>query len=120
MSHHDGDRPRGLLEGRESGIALHDDDVHPEPDQLGGELRIAVGPALGVPDQEGESLVFHVAEFPQPLPEGLEAGVEAGAPGCEDADLGHLGRLLRLGGERRGEEAEGPRHERPSVHYSIT
>ena len=82
MSHHDGDRPRGLLEGRESGIALHDDDVHPEPDQLGGELRIAVGPALGVPDQEGESLVFHVAEFPQPLPEGLEAGVEAGAPAC--------------------------------------
>jgi len=43
--------------------------------------------------------------------------VEAGGPGCEDADLGHLGRLLRLGGERR-EHATGDRvEEGPSIHH---
>ena len=34
---------------------------------------------------------------------------------------GHLPRLLRLGGERRGEEAAGQRaDERSPVHHSIT
>jgi hypothetical protein len=35
---------------------------------------------------------------------------------CEDPDSMDLGRLLRLGGERRGEEAEASRDERSPVH----
>jgi len=48
------------------------DDVHLEPDQLGGEIRkslvLSVGPAVG--DDEG--LTLDVAEVAQPLSEGVE------------------------------------------------
>jgi hypothetical protein len=37
--------------------------------------------------------------------------------GREDADAWHLPRLLRLGGERRGEDGKGARQKRASIDH---
>jgi hypothetical protein len=60
-------------------------------------------------------------ELAQPLPERVEQGRPIGTGRqTKKTYLRHLSRLLRLGGERRGEEAGGQGEERPPVHHSIT
>jgi hypothetical protein len=67
-------------------------------------------------------LALNPPELAQPLPERVEQGRPIGrGRQTKKTYPRHLPRLLRLGGERRGEEAarQGP-EERPPVHHSIT
>jgi hypothetical protein len=72
---------------------------------------------------ESDAAPFLVPHLSERLSEGrppLEAGCVRRAV-VERPYQGHLRGLLRLGGERRGEEAAGDHaKERSSVHYSIT
>jgi hypothetical protein len=66
-------------------------------------------------------LILDVSEITQPLAEHLE---ERRRPGnhMKISDSRHLPGPLRLGGERRGEEAAAThaRNECPSIHHSMT
>jgi len=67
-------------------------------------------------DLEEHGLPLEVTEVSQPLPECLEAKVRGMGRVCDHANSGHAARLLRLGGERRGEEADSQgTDERPSI-----
>src|SRR4030095_17008552 len=91
-------------------------------DQLRRQRGEPLGPALGVAilDQQGAAL--DVAKVPQLLEARLSrAGIRALQIERQLADAGNVPRLLRLGGERRGEEATSYGANEPaSVHYSIT
>ena len=106
LGHHDGDRRRGRLEGRERCVALNDEEVDLELNQLGDEPRKALGSVLGGAHEQGEVLVLRVTELPQPLTEGLEAGTEEVAPARQDTDPCSPGRLRRLSGDQRGVQGE--------------
>jgi hypothetical protein len=104
---HDRQRRRGLLRGQGGeGAADGHDDIDLERDQLGRQSGELLGLPLGIPVFDQEVAAFDVTEVTQSLMEGL-AHVEVS--GCQVerqvAYSSDLGRLLGLGGERRGEEA---------------
>src|SRR6476469_9600707 len=70
---------------------------------------------------ESHVLALAVAQLVEPLQQRLHRrGVLPGSEG-EEADSVHLPRRLRLGGERRGEEAAGDHaKEGSSLHYPMT
>ncbi len=72
-----------------------------------GEFGIAFGPTMSVSVLDGDVLALDVAEVEQPLPEcrsvRLSRRCRFGRE--QDTDPRHSPRLLRRGGERRGEEA---------------
>src|SRR5262249_17943389 len=116
------DRRRGSLEGQGCGRASRDDHVHLEGKELGNELGEALVLALRPAILDNDGAAPDVTEGTQPVAKrsdeiGLE--VRAGVP--EEADTVDLPRLLRLGGERRGEEPAGhTADERSSGGHSIT
>ena len=67
-------------------------------------------------------LAFDIAQFTQALPETLDrVGPNGTGRRAKSSNPRHLPRRLRLGGERRGEEAtRQAADERPPVHHSIT
>jgi hypothetical protein len=75
-----------------------------------------------VANLQDERFSFDVAKFPQPLPERLEKWrCRRWSARTRVPDLRDLGRLLRLGGEWRGDKAASESSdERPPIHYSIT
>ena len=100
-----------------------DDDVHPEPHQVGRELRKPSGVALGPAGLDQDVPVLDPAALPQLFPEALpQANLRrVGGLFPQDADAIHLPRLLRLGGERRGERTGQRGHQKAAaVHYSMT
>src|SRR4029453_14955992 len=70
---------------------------------------------------DGERPAFDVAELTQPLPEAMRRGrIERGMPRHQEADPRRPSNRLRLGGERRGEEAaRHSREKRSSVHGTV-
>ena len=89
-------------------------------DQISREGRKPLDLAVGAPVLEGEVLILDVSEITLPLAKHLK---ERRRPGnhVKISDSRHLPGPLRLGGERRGEEAarQGAK-EGPSIHHSIT
>src|SRR5262249_17330150 len=99
-----------------------DNQINVQPDQFRDEIRVPFSLALGEPVLDGDILVSDPAEVAQALFERLDVrrGGRRG-PTPQIPDLGDLLRLLRLGGERRSEEAASDHaKERPSLHHSIT
>ncbi len=101
----DGDRAGRLLGCLRSGRAPGNDDVYLQANELGGERRQPLGPALCEPVLDRDILTVHIAQLAQPLPEGLgEMRAIGGRAGREVTDPGDLRRLLRSGGEGRHRE----------------
>jgi hypothetical protein len=103
-NHDDGDRLGGVLGCRHSLRRRGYDDVHLEPDQLGRESGEPIGLPLGISVFDHDVATLDVTEVPQSLTEGL--GHVRGSSQVDhrqEAYSRDLGRLLRFGGERRGE-----------------
>jgi len=118
----DGDRGcrglRRLHEYRASG----DDDVHPEPHQVGRELWKPSGVALGPSGFDQDVPALDPAALPQLFPKALPQASfrRVGGLFSQDSDAVHLPCLLRLGGDRRGERGDTSDDELTPVDHSIT
>ena len=121
-NHDDGDRLGGVLGCRHSLRPPRYDEVHLEPDQLGREAGQPVDPILRISIVDDNILALNPPELAQPLPERVEQGRPIGrGRQTKKTYPRRLSHLLRLGGERRGEEAASHgAEERTSVHHSIT
>jgi hypothetical protein len=97
------------------------DDINFERNQFGRESAEPLELSLGISVFDHDVAPLDVTEVTQSLTEGLW---QVGARGHVVRQVAYSRdpvRLLRLGGERRGEEAAGDAHdERSPVHYSIT
>ena len=102
-----------------------DDHVNLEANQLRGKLRQTLESTLSVTSLEHEPLVL------QPSPRSHASEKRRNNDrwhyprsrrrrGNKQPDSVNLPRRLRLGGERRGEEAERASEEATPIHYSIT
>src|SRR5262249_23666511 len=110
--HHDRDRVRGVLGGTDRSSAHAHKHVHLELDQLGRPIAEPLGTALRSPELDDEILTLNVAEGPKALPESLQ-NLRGRAPTMEQTDPVYLCRLLRIGGERRREQAQGEHYDAP-------
>jgi Resolvase, N terminal domain len=111
-----GDRPGRRLRGPGRGGPDGDHNVHVQPRQLGGQSRKPVGSAR-IALLENQVLTRHIPEFAQGLQKGRMVNRKRRRGAGQDTDPVDPPRLLRLAGERRGEEAEGTRDKRSPVHY---
>jgi hypothetical protein len=91
-----------VLGGERGGRCGHDDAIDSEPDQLGGELREALGVAFREPALEDEVPPFAIPALPQPVQERLP---QAGGWGIrrQNADPVDLARRRCRGGKRHRE-----------------
>jgi hypothetical protein len=98
------------------------DQIHVQPNQFSRQSRVSFVSAVGRSVLDDEILPLDVSELLQTPPEGLEIGrIRLRRRPFEHTDPVCLPYLLRLGGERRGEEtARQGADERPPIHYSIT
>jgi hypothetical protein len=97
------------------------DDINLERDQFGRQSGKALRLPLGISVFDRDVAALDVTEVAQSLEEGLEPVGASGPVERQVAYASDLGRLLRLGGERRREEAA--RHgveEGAAMHYWIT
>src|SRR5215470_9415608 len=116
----DGDRCRPSLRSLEGSRPQGDDHVDAETDQLGSELRESIGSPFGEAIINGEVAALGVAELPHALTECAQEVRQRAGELIQEADPCDPV-LLRLGGERRGEEAAGyGTEECAALHYSIT
>ena len=101
---------------------MRDDEVDLQANQFCREVGQPVVLPFGPAVLDGEVLPLHVAEVVKTLPEGLhEVGVTSRGGAAQESEPVDLGLRLRIGGERRGEEAAGQRADkRAPVHYWIT
>src|SRR5262249_28772389 len=107
-SHDDGDRLGGVLGCRHSLRPLRYDEVHLEPDQLGRQVGQPVDPTLRISIVDDNILALNPPELARPLPEPVEKGRPSGRGRPPKKTYPrHLSRLLRVGGERDGEETHG-------------
>jgi len=120
-SEDNGDSPGRLLSGQNGGCDWGQDDINLERNQFGREGRVPLDFPLGKSVFNHDVATLDVTEVTQALEESLSHVAARGRIGPQPAYSSGLGRLLRLTGERRGEEAadHGP-DERPALHYSIT
>ena len=103
-NHDDGDRLGGVLGRRHSLRPPRYDEVHLEPDQLGRQVGQPVDPTLRISIVDDNILALNPPELAQPLPERVEQVRPIGrGRQAKKTYPRHLPRLLRLGGERRGE-----------------
>src|SRR5262245_25416116 len=118
--HDDRDRTRRVFRRKHRGRLEGDDDVDFEPNQFGGERGGAIAQALRSAPFDEDILSLDVSMLAQAVTDRLTHGICQ--PGSlKHADCWHLPRLLRLPGERRGEETPAHGLKEPSpVHYSIT
>src|SRR4030095_11212046 len=95
------------------------DEVHLEPDQLSREAGQPVDPTFRISIVDDNILALNPPEFAQPLPERVEVGRSIGrGPRPKKTYPRHLSRLLRLSGERHGEEHRPrAREERAAVYH---
>jgi hypothetical protein len=120
--HDDGNRSGCLLGRERRRRSSREDKVNLEPDQLLREGGKSLGPTVSRAILDHDVLSLRVSELLEPLPECRQVGgVRCGRHYFQQAHAIDLPALLRLGGERRGEEAAGDdSKERSPVHYSIT
>jgi hypothetical protein len=129
--HHDDGDGRGQGLGcPQYQVAGGHDHVRFEADELGDDVPESLEPSLGRPALEDEVLPFDVAEGPQALHERSSGDVDGLGSrhlrdrrrGEDEADAVDLPCLLRPGGKRRGEEAQGERDCEPNAedHHAAT
>jgi hypothetical protein len=116
----DWNRGRSLHRGGAGFRPEREDDIDTESDQIGREARHPVVVPLGVSPLDDHIAPLDVAKVTQPA----RKAVPGHRTRCHDEDTNarHLpSRLLRLAGQRYGEEAEGDSaDERAALHYSMT
>src|SRR5439155_8888986 len=93
------------IDSKSGGGCGHDDAIDPKPDQLGGELREALGVAFREPTLEDEVLSFAIPALTQPVQERIPPAGEWGIR-RQEADPVDLARRLRRSGERRYEQTQ--------------
>src|SRR6266566_753641 len=94
-------RPGRILGGDRGRRSSDHDEVDPEPNQFGRQLREPLGAAIGGAIFDGIVFSFYVTEFAQALPEGVEMrGVERRRYGLQHPNSVTLRRLLRTRHER--------------------
>ena len=95
--HDDRNRLGRVLGGERCRRGGHENAIDPEPDQLGGEFREALGFAFREPALEDEVPPFAIPAFPQPVQERLP---QVGGEGIrrQEADPVDLARRLRRSG----------------------
>jgi hypothetical protein len=93
-------------------------DVYVHANKFGGERGQPLVLSLRPSRLKRNVLAFYIAQLAQPLPEGLEIGsANGGWLAQEETDSGDLRRCLRVGSDRRGEEASrAHREEGASLH----
>src|SRR5574337_2226370 len=123
--HHDnGERLRRVL-GREGRWRrMRNNDVNLEAHQFSREVCKPLGLPCSPSVLHREILPLDMAKLTQPLPEGLYSfgrDANGGRPAEQKPDSRDLGRLLRFGGERCGEQAPGQSaDERPAADHWIS
>ena len=104
------------LAARAWGCAWGHDDINLERNQFGRESGEPLELPLGISVFDHDVATFDVTEVPQSLTEGLgRVGGSGQVDHRQEADSRDRGRLLRLHGERRGQEADSRHDERPAV-----
>src|SRR5262245_23583100 len=102
-------------------VATRHDDVDLEPDQVLGELRKPLQLPVGEAVLDHHVPSRNVAEITQAVFKGFhEVRRLLARRAHQIPDPRNTPRLLRLGGERRGEQRGSTSKERPAVHHSIT
>jgi hypothetical protein len=110
-----------LLGGQGGGGASGHDDINLERNQFGGKSGEPLELPLGISVFDHEVAALDVTKVTQSLEEGLSQVGGSGQVGRQVAYSSDLGRRLRFGDERRGEEATSDASdERPPIHHSIT
>jgi hypothetical protein len=103
---HNRDRLRRLLGSLGHRGTSDDDDVDLDAHELGHEIRKPIRSAFRPPMLDRDVPPLHIPQFAEPFSEGLERKRWPGrGPGAEHPDPIDLARLLRLGGEPRGNDA---------------
>lgn len=119
--HDDGDAGGHRLGRQRQRATDRQDHVRVETDELRDDVAESLGPSVGRSALQDEVLPFHIAEGSQALQQRSGPGVDGLGPshgghrarGQDEADPIDLPRRLRVGSERRGQEAAGDhRHER--------
>src|SRR6185295_14449951 len=123
-SEDNGEGSRRLLggEGDDGVSSFGHDDINLERNQFGRESREPLDLPFGIPVFDHEVATLDVTEVTQSLTEGLAQVGASGQVGRQVAYASHLGRLLGLGSERRGEEAQSEDSDdgNPSDHHAAT
>src|SRR5262245_28515402 len=102
-------------------MPIDDDNIRPEADQLPRQAGQLIVSASSPSIFDREVLCLGIAELSQCLTERVEPRRQVRSrAGTEIADPIHLPGRLRLGAERRGEEACRRNKEGPSVHHLMT
>src|SRR5882724_3069052 len=115
-----GDGPGRLLGGQGRGCACGHDDINLERNQFGRESGEPLKLPFGGSVFDHEVTALDVTEVTQSLKEGLSLLRVSGQVSRQVAYSSDLGRLLRLGGERRGEEAASNHcHKRSALHHWV-
>src|SRR4030095_13383642 len=115
-----GEGPGRLLGGQDGERACGDhDDVNLERDQFGRKSGEPLELPLGISVFDHQVAALDVTEVTQSLTEGLLHDGISGQVGRQVAYSSDLGRLLRTGGERRGEQRGSTSKERAAIHHSI-
>jgi hypothetical protein len=118
--HHDRNRSCGILGRQDRRRAPRQDHVHIQANQLGRQVRQTLQPFVGRSVFDREVLPLDVPAFMQTLSKCVEVGsILCRKEWHENSDPIHLSRLLRSGGERRGEHGSQAKDEGAAVH-SIT
>src|SRR4029077_18713127 len=119
--HDDGDRAGRLLGGERTRCRGGDENVDLESDQLGRERLKSLGSALRVTDLQDDVAALDVTELAETLKERSESDVGPCSfpeSARQEADPPDLPRRLRLGSERRGQDAGSQRGEElPSIQW---
>jgi hypothetical protein len=118
--HHDRDG-LGRRHGRPNGHGdIRNEDVGLQADQLRGQGRQSIAPPQLIPPVDNEVLPLDVSEATNFLAKSLRRGLVERIEIHQDTNTRHLPRLLRLAGERHGEEHR-PRasEEGAAVHHRI-
>src|SRR5713226_4618101 len=106
-SEDNGDGPGRLLGGQGDGCASgREDDINLERNQFGRESGEPLELPLGISVFNHDVAALDVTEVTQSLEEGLWQVAISGQVARQVAYSSGLGRLLRLGGERRAEQGE--------------
>src|SRR5207249_8178645 len=103
-----GDRARHVFGGTCRNGTPCDDDVHPEPDQLGRILPEPLDVARAPPILQDDNLALDISKLAETLRECLVADSSRGAG--REGERRYPGDglwQLRIGGERHREESEG-------------
>ena len=104
-----------MLGGQGGGCASGHDDINLERNQFGRKSGEPLELPLGISVFDHDVAALDVTEVTQSLTEGLAQVGASGQVGRQVAYSSDLGRLLRLGGERRGEKRPGRDQEVPAL-----